>query len=122
MGRQYLAAVQEGEPVREVDLSGDASNETVALLLNGLDVVACESLVIKDNKILTVLPPNLGRLQSLTSLNLEKCIKLKELPSSLGELPSLTSLNLRSCDSLRELPPSLTELQSLTKLTLFRCK
>merc|ERR1712086_65293 len=86
------------------------------------DVVACESLVIKDNKILTVLPPNLGRLQSLTSLNLEKCIKLKELPSSLGELQSLTSLNLGNCDSLSELPPSLGELQSLTKLTLFRCK
>merc|ERR1711865_618966 len=115
--RQYLAAIQEGKPMREVNLSGDASDEIVALLVNGLDVVACESLVIRSNDILTVLPPNLGRLRSLTSLYLGGCRSLSELPPSLGRLQSLTSLNLSEC-SLSELPPSLGELQSLTSLNL----
>merc|ERR1711865_252427 len=119
--RQYLAAIQEGKPMREVNLSGDASNEIVALLVNGLDVVTCESLVIRSNDILTVLPPNLGRLRSLTSLYLGGCHSLVELPPSLGELQSLTSLDLRECRSLSELPPSLSELQSLTSLDLKKC-
>merc|ERR1740130_691656 len=97
--QQYLAAIQEGE-LSEVIVSDDVSNETVALLVDSLDVVACESLVIVMNGILTVLPPNLGRLQSLTSLNLENCRSLSELPPSLGELQSLTSLNLEECHKL----------------------
>merc|ERR1711865_1098694 len=119
--RQYLAAIQEGKPMREVNLSGDASDEIVALLVNGLDVVACESLVIRSNDILTVLPPNLSRLRSLTSLYLGGCRSLSELPPSLGELQSLTSLNLKHCSSLSELPSNLGRLQSLTSLNLSEC-
>merc|ERR1712086_277239 len=50
------------------------------------------------------------------------CESLKELPPSLGELQSLTSLDLSFCESLKELPPSLFELQSLTSLDLDGCR
>jgi len=116
---QYLAAIKEGH-VRQVYVTGDIANETVALLVDSLN--ACEALRMMSNNLVTVLPPSLGKLQVLTSLDLLFCKNLSELPPSLGELQALTSLNLSDCVNLRELPPSLGELQALTSLNLNSCK
>jgi Leucine-rich repeat (LRR) protein len=46
------------------------------------------------------LPMNLGKLQTLTSLNLSHCSRLERLPDSIGELAALKALRLKNCVSL----------------------
>ena len=43
--QQYLAAIREGEPMRQVSVSGDVADGTVALLVDSLVVVGCESFM-----------------------------------------------------------------------------
>ena len=118
---QYLAAIKEGH-MREVYVDCKIPYETVALLVDSLDVVAFTSLSMMNSTLLTVLPPSLCELQALTSLKLHFCQNLNELPPSLGKLQALTSLNLAYCKYLRELPASLCELQALTSLNLRYCE
>ena len=107
--------------MREVMLSVDVPDKTVAMLVDSLDESACESLIMMNNEIVTELPPSLCKLQALTLLNLDGCSSLRELPSNLAKLQALTSLDLSYCDNLRELPSNLGELQALTSLDLRCC-
>ena len=68
---------------------------------------------------LEVLPPQIGQLKALTSLNLRGC-PLKELPPQIGQLTALTQLWLQGC-LLRKLPPQIGQLTALTYLDLTSC-
>jgi len=85
-----------------------------------LDFSGCEKL--------DKLPPEIGKLQSLDSLNLndllrrpyrgrdEKCEQLTTLPPEIGNLKALTHLNLNYLHILKALPPEIGKLKQLTKL------
>ena len=62
------------------------------------------------------IPPEIGRLTSLTYLNCSNN-ELRELPPEIGRLTSLTRLDCPS-NELRELPP---EIGRLTSLKIFNC-
>jgi internalin A len=63
------------------------------------------------------LPPEIGKLQSLRSLDLS-ANQLRNLPPEIGQLSALQSLDLRY-NQLSSLPPEIGKLQSLRSLTLF---
>ena len=65
---------------------------------------------------LSSLPPEIGKLQNLTSLNLMSN-QLSSLPPEIGKLQNLTSLSLSS-NQLSSLPPEIGKLQNLTELSL----
>ena len=61
-------------------------------------------------------PPEIGKLQNLTKLDL-RSNQLSSLPPEFGQLQNLTELDLRS-NQLSSLPPEFGQLQNLTKLAL----
>ncbi|GJP62286.1 hypothetical protein CLOP_g19369, partial [Closterium sp. NIES-67] len=68
----------------------------------------------------THLPPSFTQLTSLTRLELGNCM-LRQLPTALGNLTSLKEVHLHSCRRLQELPESLTSLSSLEVLMVDGC-
>jgi GTPase SAR1 family protein len=75
------------------------------------------SLDISWNK-LTVLPPEIGRLTQLTELSLS-LNQLTALPPEFWQLTLLTSLNIGS-NQLRALPPEIGLLTQLTELSIWK--
>ena len=69
-----------------------------------------------SKKELRALPPEIGNLTGLTSLNIKSNL-LKTLPPDIGNLTNLTELDL-SVNSLTELPPEIGNLTSLTSLNI----
>ncbi|KAJ8605827.1 hypothetical protein CTAYLR_000598 [Chrysophaeum taylorii] len=67
---------------------------------------------------LEALPPEIGQLTALTSLNLIWCSQFTTLPSEIGQLTELTSLNLSRCIQFTTLPSEIGQLTTLTKLVL----
>ncbi|MGK7942176.1 MAG: COR domain-containing protein, partial [Crocosphaera sp.] len=65
---------------------------------------------------LTSLPPEIGKLTNLTSLDLLSN-QLTNLPAEIGQLTNLTSLNL-SNNQLTNLPPEIGQLTNVTSLSL----
>ena len=53
------------------------------------------------------MPPQIGRLTNLSTLNMTYCKELTELPPQLGDLVALTALDLSQCaiDSAQALAP-----------------
>ncbi|MED6169566.1 hypothetical protein PIB30_022507 [Stylosanthes scabra] len=110
----------------------------------GEDMVHLEELDLR-NIAIAELPPSLGHVTALRSLNLESCKNLLSLPKTFGNLKSLTKLNICCCSNfsklpenlnenealeylfasltaLREIPPSIVHLKNLMCLTLSGCK
>ncbi|MBF0430116.1 MAG: hypothetical protein HQK83_02470 [Fibrobacteria bacterium] len=93
---------------------------------NLLDIMEEEVAMTDDNERVVdislsklnieVLPPQIGRLRALQSLDLSRN-KLSTLPGSIGDLKQLVSLNL-SYNDLKELPPEIGKLKSLKTLIL----
>ena len=52
---------------------------------------------------------------------MSECSSLVELPREIGRLSSLTALNLCRCGALEELPHELTALRGLISLNLSSC-
>lgn len=81
------------------------------------------TLDLSNNQSLRSLPVSIGDLStSLTTLSLTNCVSLTELPDSIGRLTALSSLSLLSCKSLETLPDSICELSNITSLNLYDCK
>ena len=59
---------------------------------------------------------------TMTRLELLRCLSLQELPASFSRLGALSTLNIGHCTSLRKLPVSLKELTSITALKLQSCR
>jgi hypothetical protein len=75
-----------------------------------------ETLELRNNG-LTSIPPEIGRLTSLTTLLLSKN-HLVSVPPELGKLTRLERLDLNH-NRLKSVPKELGQLKSLTRLTLF---
>ena len=58
---------------------------------------------------LEVLPPQIGQLQALISLDLSGCLLVKLLPPQVGQLQALTSLRLGGCKQLTLAPGAETD-------------
>ncbi|KAH7677533.1 P-loop containing nucleoside triphosphate hydrolase protein [Dioscorea alata] len=69
-----------------------------------------------------VVPPCIGLLHNLQTLNLSCCRWLRMLPDSIGQLSNLSTLDLKGCSSLQSLPSSIGCLMNLRKLDLSICK
>jgi hypothetical protein len=84
-------------------------------LLNGL-----ESLNLGGHKLTGRIPPELGQLDNLRSLDLEWGLFTGEIPPELGNLANLRNLNL-CCNHLSGvIPPELGKLSNLERLSLWR--
>ena len=66
------------------------------------------------------IPPELGRLAGLESLNLRRNGLTGPIPPELGDLTNLTVLDL-ALNALRTIPPELGRLAKLEELNLFAC-
>ena len=84
-------------------------------IIEGLGELDLTGTAIKE------LPSSIGRLTSLTSLNISDCKNLVRLPSTICSLKSLKSLDL-SRTAIKELPSSIERLTSLTSLNILDCK
>ena len=67
------------------------------------------------------LPAEIGKLKSLTRLEIWDCPNLESIPPEIGNLVSLTGLDIRYCQNLESIPPEIGNLQSLTKLQIWHC-
>ncbi|KAH7677543.1 P-loop containing nucleoside triphosphate hydrolase protein [Dioscorea alata] len=65
-----------------------------------------------------VVPPCIGLLHNLQTLNLSCCEWFCTLPESIGQLSNLSTLDLQYCLSLQSLPNSIGCLENLRKLDL----
>ena len=104
-----------------------ASNEDENILLikvdGGLEILPPEigqldnltTLDLEDND-LTSLPPEIGQLTNLTRLDLDNN-QLTSLPPEIGQLTNLTTLDLKG-NQLKSLPPEIWQLTNLTMLDL----
>jgi len=63
-------------------------------------------------------PGEIGQLQQLTHLDLQRNLGLRSLPPELAKLTSLVSLNLSHCENLEVQVDLLAQLRSLEKLSL----
>ncbi|MGL5949047.1 MAG: leucine-rich repeat domain-containing protein [Aeromonas sp.] len=89
--------------------------------LAALTVLDFGGLTDSERAAITYLPPAIGELRQLISLNLWSCIQLRALPDTLGQLSALSKLDLSFCIHLSVLPPSLGQLQGLQSLQLRSC-
>ncbi|KAH7677534.1 P-loop containing nucleoside triphosphate hydrolase protein [Dioscorea alata] len=71
-----------------------------------------------SNTIIEVVPPCVGLLHNLQTLNISCCRWLRMLPDSFGQLTNLSTLHLEGCSSLQSLPGSIGCLKNLRKLDL----
>ena len=93
-------------------LSEDSISRDKHKLLNQTEIISDEWWLFFG----VALPPEIGNLTNLTSLNFNHC-DLAELPPEIGNLTNLTSLNFDHC-SLTELPPEIGNLTNLTSFDL----
>lgn len=71
--------------------------------------------------LMSSLPPWLGDLTSLQTLEIINCQRLNNLPDSMRHLSSLQSLSLNGCWGIQALPDWLGDLVSLKKLDIYFC-
>ncbi len=76
-------------------------------------------LDLSENRLSGEIPPELGRLASLTVLSLYGNELSGEIPPELGRLASLTVLSLYGNELSGEIPPELGNLASLVLLSLY---
>lgn len=75
-------------------------------------------LSLGNNQLAGAIPPELGKLQALTTLQLSDNTLAGAIPPELGELPNLTSLWLQGNQLTGPIPPELGNLSSLQTLYL----
>ncbi len=93
----------------------DASGRVVALHLGG----AYRNGAYVAPGLSGVIPPELGALTRLVTLDLNANDLSGAIPPELGELTNLTTLNFRWNDLTGEIPPELGNLASLRELNLY---
>ena len=79
-----------------------------------------KSLNLSLNRLTGSIPPELGRLAGLESLNLRRNGLAGSIPPELGDLANLRVLDL-SLNALRTIPPEFGRLAKLEELNLFAC-
>lgn len=95
--------------------------EYVRTTINGTFDETRTRLTVGASVSVTFLPESLGRLTSLTTLEITYCMGISALPESLGHLATLSMLCLNNCHLLKHLPESLGQLTSLAVLDLVGC-
>ncbi|RLM93432.1 Leucine Rich Repeat family protein, expressed [Panicum miliaceum] len=80
-----------------------------------------KKLSMLDCSLMSSLPPWLGDLTSLQTLEIMNCQRLNNLPDSMRHLSSLESLSLNGCWGIQALPDWLGDLVSLKKLDIYFC-
>ncbi|KAL1348106.1 TMV resistance protein N isoform X2 [Arachis hypogaea] len=81
----------------------------------GENMIHLEELDLR-NIAIAELPPSLGHVTALRTLNLESCQNLICLPKTFGNLKSLTKLNICCCSNFSKLPENLNENEALEYL------
>lgn len=71
--------------------------------------LSLEMLWIEDCQSVVALPPNLGNLAKLRSLNVISCSSLKALPDGMYGLTSLRDLGIHDCPAVEKFPHGLLE-------------
>lgn len=84
-------------------------------------LVGLRTLELCWMKRLSKLPPDLGKLVQLTSLNLSGCQQLYELPAEIERLTELSTVDLSQCRALEKLPTQIGALAKLQALKLADC-
>ena len=109
----------------EVDLGWGDCNEFWSGHSDGCMSSGCYSIEqtteirLNYNQIIGVIPPEIGNLINLQSLNFDDNEGLTgELPSEMGNLTNLWELRMRSCSLTGEIPSELGNLTNLTSLDL----
>ena len=82
------------------------------------DLSGLTTLDLAGNDLAGPIPPELGQLSSLTRLNLRSSDLTGPIPPELGELSGLVTLDLAFNDLTGPIPPELGELSSLATLDL----
>ncbi|KAK4802028.1 hypothetical protein SAY86_000231 [Trapa natans] len=82
---------------------------------SNLRALRLHSVKIKD------VPPSIGELKHLRSLDLSSSYELMSLPNSIGKLLNLETLILEGCWKLESLPREVTELVNLRHHNIKRC-
>ncbi|WP_431215429.1 T9SS type A sorting domain-containing protein [Puia sp. P3] len=77
-----------------------------------------KEISLSDNNLTGSLPPSLGSLPSLTSLNIGDKQLTGTIPASLGNLSNLKTLIIGGCSFSGSIPPSLGNLHALQLLSL----
>ncbi|XP_028764995.1 disease resistance protein RPS2-like [Neltuma alba] len=86
------------------------------------DLQKLETLSLEHSLQLQKLPPQIAKLENLTTLRLAGCKRLETLPQEIWELQNLETLSLEHCSQLQELPPQIAKLVNLKTLRLEGCK
>ncbi len=98
--------------------SGGINNLTGVIPPKLGQLTSLESLDLRDNNLSGSIPPELGQLTSLESLDLRGNSLSGSVPPKLGQLTSLESLDLRGNSLSGSIPPELGQLTSLVMLNL----
>ena len=108
--------VDDGGRVTDLDLSRNGLTGPIPPELGNL--TSLESLNLGWNGFTGPIPPELGNLTHLGSLSLYSNDLTGPIPPELGNLTSLRVLNLSSNDLTGPIPPELSDLKSLRELLL----
>ena len=84
-------------------------------------LVALTTMELNWCRKLTALPAEIGNLVALQSLSIIGCLYLAELPSSIGQLIALTTLDINGCRQLTTIPASIGNLSNLRSLKMANC-
>ena len=116
LGNWYGVTTHYGGPVTKLILeANDLSGELPPELGN---LANLETLNLSYNDLSGAIPPELGSLPNLTRLYLVNNQLSGEIPSELGNLASLTALLLNENQLAGEIPAELGNLSNLTRLYL----
>ncbi|RVW23456.1 putative disease resistance protein RGA4 [Vitis vinifera] len=86
-------------------------------VLEALGNLTClRALDLNRNRLIEVLPKEVGKLIHLRYLNLSWCESLRELPETICDLYNLQTLNIEQCSSLQKLPQAMGKLINLRHL------
>ncbi|WP_421794401.1 leucine-rich repeat domain-containing protein [Haliscomenobacter sp.] len=105
------------EQLRHLTLYSNAF-DSLSAAVGGLKNL--EVLNLNSNRSLQKLPPEIGQLSKLKSLDLESTF-LRRLPSEIGNLSELENLNVASTQ-ISSLPPEMGKLQNLKRLNAQWCR
>jgi Leucine-rich repeat (LRR) protein len=112
--QELIETLKQAKEEGRTELTASVDAETLPLVY---EIASLKDLTLYTGDQKT-LPPGLGRLTELTSLNINGA-KLEALPSEIGELKKLDYLEVKS-EVLSEVPEEIGSLSSLRDLT-FRC-
>ena len=76
------------------------------------------TLNLRSNQLTGPIPPEIGQLQNLTTLDLRFNQLTGPIPPEIGQLQNLTTLDLRENQLTGPIPPEIGQLQNLTTLVL----